>query len=120
MNLVESVQDDYIARAEQALLPLKGLVSVTLDTNWDNDQYVELEDIHAMTHRQGHGTQAMNIICALADEMGVTLTLGVANETDGIDDEDPSEDALIGWYMGFGFEQEWSLSDRVTMKRTPA
>lgn len=122
INLVENAEAyavAYIVKAMAALEHISDHVHVTLEPNWDDPEYVELENIYSKTHRRGWGTKAMHIICNLATELRVTLTLGVANEGDGTSADDPSEDTLIAWYDGFGFEIVQGMTDRVMMKRRP-
>lgn len=122
--------DDFIEAAKAISAQFAGHATFDLGIPWDSTKtdFVEIEHIEATVMKQGWGTKVMAAICALADEKSITLTLGVANETDDFyhDDEDendddgmPSEDDLISFYSGFGFEQKFTMSDRVTMVRTP-
>jgi hypothetical protein len=129
MNLMESAKsaaEEYI-EAANAMISTEFAEQIDCDLGvpWDSNSptLVEIEDIAARTPNQGWGSKAMIRLCQLADKMGITLTLGVANETDDYydteDSDSPSEDDLINFYEKFSFEQQDSFSDRVTMVRTP-
>lgn len=112
--------NDFISLVSDALKNISG-VHVGLAPNYDNPNYVEIVNIYSDVQGGGKGTEAMKLICELADRYGVTLTLGVQNETDDEYEEgDPSEDVLVEWYYRFGFELiEDFTSERINMIRTP-
>lgn len=125
MSLVENA----LTPAEQwttacnAMVEFRDKVYYTL-SEFD-DTTAEIEDISSAEMGQGWGSKAMEAFCAKADELGVTIILGVANEGDGgafTDEDYPDEDVLIAWYSRFGFEQyHWhAFDERTRMKRTPA
>lgn len=121
--------EDLQARFEQAVeaaLREQGLadgVSVFLMPGRSED-VVEIEDFSATPMRQGLGTRGMEIMVRLADDIGVTLRLRVANDGDdgvlrGADDPDrpPSEGELIDWYARFGFDAVGGIDETVMVRR---
>lgn len=84
-----------------------------------SEKTVEIAEIRAKHQGKGSGTTVMKLICDLADEMDIELTLGVANETD--DEDFSDENDLIEWYERFGFEIVPSGfgEERTYMIRTP-
>ena len=105
---LETPAATLIARVQSDVMP--GFVGrAEIDLDEIDDETVEIEHIAAFQHRQGTGSKLLGAVCDLADALGVTLTLGVANETDGMynAEDDPSEDDLIAWYERFGFDQDY-------------
>lgn len=124
MSLVENAVTpaERWTAACDAMAEFRGKVFVGL--NEVDDTTAEIEDISAAEMGQGWGTKAMTAFCAKADELGVTIVLAVANETDGgafADEDYPDEDTLIEWYSRFGFEVTYGAlwDERTRMKRTP-
>jgi hypothetical protein len=121
----------WIELFEQSSLALQYIEAVLekIGTNVEvrlsalDSQEVELEHIEATVPKMGYGSAAMKIICELADKFDITLTLGVANDTDDFYDttEGMSEDDLIRFYSEWGFEEdEVGFGDeRVYMSRSP-
>lgn len=110
-----------------------GHVSVTCHQVDSNT--VELHYIEAQFPGRGHGRKALEKAVALADQLGVRLTLEVADDEDdydggGDDDADDYEEPgkerglmgandLIGWYSRFGFEITGHDGWRMQMAREP-
>ena len=94
----------YITRAYDALDAIPELANVGLSLLderiigfTDLPNMVEINDISVDEDEQGQGlgTQTMEVLCSLADEMGVTLVLRTWDNPD-ID--------LDSWYSRFGFQ----------------
>ncbi len=112
----------YIEKATASLAELSDKISCSLGISFDHANTVEIEEIIALEMGQGYGSRAMNILCSLADDMDITLVLGVANDDDGYftADDMPDENQLIDFYSRFGFEIVQSMFDeRTNMERTP-
>ena len=62
---------------------------------------VYIYDIQALRPSQGHGTKALEGLCALADELGVTLTL----YADARLDQPRAQSRLSAWYTRHGFKR---------------
>lgn len=127
MRLFMSLVENAVTPAERWINACDGMAEfknkVFVSFSEINDTTAEIDDISAADMGQGWGSKALAAFCAKADELGVTIILGVANETDGFDpdDEFPDEDDLIRWYSRFGFEtyQASLMDERTRMKRTP-
>jgi ribosomal protein S18 acetylase RimI-like enzyme len=70
--------------------------------NTQNPNRLEISHIGVERNFRGTGeaSRAMELLTSLADEYGVTLVLGVAEDPD----EDFDEDALFSWYERHNFE----------------
>lgn len=67
------------------------------------DGALHLSDVMAIgVPRKGGGTQAVKLLCDLADKHGVKITLTAKAYTDG----HMSTDQLKSWYERFGFQEE--------------
>jgi len=78
-----------------------GLVSVAWEKE-SSDNLVRLFHLSAFKMGFGDGSQILTVLCSLADEFGVDLTLQAEPQSNGLDII--SQDKLLSWYRKFGFE----------------
>jgi GNAT superfamily N-acetyltransferase len=79
---------------------LRGLGGAWVEISDDGAGTIWIQQIHVPEKRRGHGTQALQTLAALADELGLNLKLlPVPIGRDGLRKKD-----LIAWYGRFGFE----------------
>lgn len=79
---------------------------VTLVLEYDPDdadgEFVDIDRILAAQLGQGDGTQALRLICGMADLFGVKLSLSAR----ALDDRPYSTNRLVAWYERHGFVAE--------------
>ena len=68
------------------------------------DGALHISDVMAIEGRQGGGTEAMNLLCQLADKHNVKITLTAKAYTN--DPAHMSTPQLKKWYERFGFQVE--------------
>lgn len=108
----EASDFDRAVQKEVDAQGLKKHLDIDLDCGPSNKKW-ELSSFSATPMYQGYGTKGINIICDVADKLGVKLTLSVAS--DGNEDM-PDEDTLIAFYEKAGFNHYGDGE----MVRTPA
>lgn len=115
-----NASEEFVIQADEALVGMKQHVSVGLFATGPNE--AELHEIYASEMRRGWGTKAMQLICDLATQHGITLTLEVDNDagdwTIGAPlSHLPSDNDLIRWYASFDFRLSNTLTPRIKMIR---
>jgi hypothetical protein len=78
-------------------------VDVDFRTDPSLENWAKIDQIAAATPGKGHGSRAMEIICAKADEYGIRLELIVEADDEEDDEASPLADRLIRWYGRYGF-----------------
>lgn len=113
----------FVREIETALEQWNNHVQVLLSV--DGHSTVEIDSITAYPMQQGWGSKALRMICDLASQRQITLSLDVLEDDFDDDDEDedeepPTSDDLIHWYSSFGFTIiEPERYDRTRMARSP-
>lgn len=111
-HAAQAMIDGFYDAMDQA--PDLRTVSVSLHVDTRFPDAVELSLIRTQPGMRGRGTasKAMALLCDIADQYEVTLTLGVAEDADGREQGLTAEE-LRDWYTRWGFE------GGMTMKRYP-
>lgn len=87
---------------------IHGMATLELSPSLDDRAHgVHIHDVMALEPRAGHGTKAMQFLCALADQYGVFLE-GVAKDYRG---DRMTTKQLLNWYATFGFVKAHFASD---------
>lgn len=83
-------------------------VSLHVDTRYPDAVELSLIRTKPGHRRRGSGSKAMALLCDIADQYGVTLTLGVADDATSRQ-EGLSTEELHDWYTRWGFEGGMSM-----------
>ena len=120
----------FLAQVERMRTdPHKPLLGVGRDYEFDsvdvafnlrplNDQTVVLQSLSAANPRAGEGSEAMRILCTIADRCGVTMLLS-AGPYSTSNAEAMSRDRLMAWYSRFGFVSMNDPDKPSEMRREP-